>query len=212
MGHSTVDYQRYKNGFISIPLSREIEMAEKEEATLGDLLGVMGGLMAAFSPPEQGAEIQKQVAEMGKQLNMLNIRIEVEPVSVTERRWARAEGYFTTAEFYGSDRQEYLLITYQDGAWQAMKIVGDRNVPRGKVSFRTKKVDMKANITELIDAEVQIRSDIEDEEGFSWEPTGSLKYDETSDKWSIQFREETHSFERCHKMEALQAAGKPDWN
>ena len=50
--------------------------------------------MAAFSPPEQGAgiiyvfsykiyfplylEIQKQVAEMGKQLNMLNIKIEVE--------------------------------------------------------------------------------------------------------------------------------------
>jgi len=185
----------------------------KREATLGDLLGVMGGLMAAFAPPEQGAEIQKQVSEMGKQLNMINIKIEPKPRSITERRWAKAEGYFVNeTDFFGTDRHEYLLITYQDGAWQAMKIVGDRNVPRGKVSFRTKKVDMKANITELIDAEVQIRSDIEDEEGFSWEPTGSLKYDETSDKWSIQFREETHSFERCHKMEALQAAGKPDWN
>ena len=28
---------------------------EKQEATLGDLVGVMGGLMAAFAPPEQGA-------------------------------------------------------------------------------------------------------------------------------------------------------------
>ena len=28
---------------------------EKQEATLGDLVGMMGGLMAAFAPPEQGA-------------------------------------------------------------------------------------------------------------------------------------------------------------
>ena len=89
-----------------------------------------------------------------------------------ERRWAKAEGYFTNigTEFYGSGRHEYLLITYQDKAWQAMKILGDRNVPRGKVSFRTKKRDMKGNITELMDAEVQIRNDIEDENGLQTKP------------------------------------------
>ena len=130
-----------------------------------------------------------------------------------ERRWAKAEGYFTNIgmEFYGSGRHEYLLITYQDKAWQAMKILGDRNVPRGKVSFRTKKRDMKGNITEFMDAEVQIRNDIEDENGFSWSLPASLKYDDTADNWIIQCEGETHAFERCHKMEALQAAGKPDW-
>jgi len=186
---------------------------EKQEATLGDLIGVMGGLMAAFAPPEQGAEIQKQVAEMGKQLNMINIKVEAKAEAMTERRWAKAEGYFTNigTDFYGSGRQEYLLITYQEGAWQAMKILGDRNVPRGKVSFKTKKIDMKGSITEFLDADVQIRDDIEDENGFYWGLTASLKYDEASDNWIIQCEGATTRFERCHKMEALQAAGKPDW-
>jgi len=186
---------------------------EKQEATLGDLIGVMGGLMAAFAPPEQGAEIQKQVAEMGKQLNMINIKVEAKAEAMTERRWAKAEGYFTNigTDFYGSGRQEYLLITYQEGAWQAMKILGDRNVPRGKVSFKTKKTDMKGSITEFLDADVQIRDDIEDENGFYWGLTASLKYDEASDNWIIQCEGATTRFERCHKMEALQAAGKPDW-
>merc|ERR1719431_2105624 len=47
---------------------RQIEAKEEEkqeEATLGDLVGLMGGLMAAFAPPEQGKEIQQQLAEIG---------------------------------------------------------------------------------------------------------------------------------------------------
>ena len=31
-----------------------LKLIQNEEATLGDLMGVMGGLMAAFAPPEQG--------------------------------------------------------------------------------------------------------------------------------------------------------------
>ena len=35
-------------------------------------------------------------------------------------------------------RKEYLRIHRSaDGRWQATKIVGDANVPRGKISFRT---------------------------------------------------------------------------
>jgi len=187
---------------------------KKQEATLGDLIGVMGGLMAAFAPPEQGAEIQKQVAEMGKQLNMMNIKVDVKAEAVPYRRWAKAEGYFTNigTDFYGSGRQEYLLITYQDKAWQAMKVLGDRNVPRGKVSFKTRKTDLKVSITNFMDAEVQLRDDVEDEHGFYWGEGASLWFDETSDNWVIQWNGETHRFERCHKMEALQAAGKPDWS
>ena len=32
-----------------------MHFTQKQEASLGDLVGVMGGLMAAFAPPEQGA-------------------------------------------------------------------------------------------------------------------------------------------------------------
>jgi len=42
------------------------EEEKKEEATFGDFMGVMGGLMAAFAPPKQGDEIQKQFQQMGQ--------------------------------------------------------------------------------------------------------------------------------------------------
>merc|ERR1719369_952162 len=51
-----------KEGIVT---EKEIKSEEKQEATLGDLVGMMGGLMAAFAPPEQGKEIQKQFAEIG---------------------------------------------------------------------------------------------------------------------------------------------------
>jgi len=57
----------------SIVTEKEIKSEEKQEATLGDLVGMMGGLMAAFAPPEQGAEIQKEIAEMSKTLEMTGI-------------------------------------------------------------------------------------------------------------------------------------------
>jgi len=44
----------------------EKEDDEQKEASLGDLMGLMGGLMAAFAPPEQGKEIEKQFQELGK--------------------------------------------------------------------------------------------------------------------------------------------------
>merc|ERR1719369_2553869 len=57
----------------TIVTEKEIKTEEKQEATLGDLVGMMGGLMAAFAPPEQGAEIQKEIAEMSKTLEMTGI-------------------------------------------------------------------------------------------------------------------------------------------
>ena len=129
--------------------------------------------------------------------------------------WAIAEGYFTNNYngFFGPDRpREFLRISYQDGAWQALKIVGDKNVPRGKISFRTMKRDVGANITDFMEVEIQIRQDVEDENDFSWGWNGVLRFDEGSDEWILQYGGACYAFSRCHKMDALEAAKKPDYS
>ena len=125
--------------------------------------------------------------------------------------WAIAEGYFTNAgnDFYGPGRKEDLRITHTDGDWQAMKIVGDSNVPRGKISFKTIGTGIEASLTDFAQAVIQIRYDTENEDGYSW-VMGSIRFEKLSDKWFIQYNGETKDFSRCHKMEAMEAAKLPD--
>ena len=58
---------------------------------------------------------------------------------IDEASWLYGEGFFTNInDFYGNDRKEFLYIyrTEQD-TYEALKLVGDSNVPRGRLSFRT---------------------------------------------------------------------------
>merc|ERR1712013_615738 len=129
--------------------------------------------------------------------------------SLVEMGWAKAEGYFTNNDngFFGAERpHEFLRITYQESAWQALKIVGDRNVPREYLSFRTQKTEIGDNITDFMEIEIQIRSDIKDENDFSWGWDGSLRFDVDSDEWIVLQDGESYAFTRCHKIEALEAA------
>eukprot|EP00091_Calanus_sinicus_P002891 TRINITY_DN13007_c0_g1_i1.p1 TRINITY_DN13007_c0_g1~~TRINITY_DN13007_c0_g1_i1.p1 ORF type:complete len:128 (-),score=19.07 TRINITY_DN13007_c0_g1_i1:83-466(-) len=122
---------------------------------------------------------------------------------------AKAEGFFTNNEdFFGPNRKEFLHITVKDGFWQGLKIVGDTNVPRGKVSFRA--IEKDSNINDLTPAKIQIRSETWNEAGFSWMDGASVRFDSNTDKWYINFMCGSFSFSRCTQQEALDAAQGPD--
>jgi len=73
------------------------EVVEQEEASLGDLMGFMGGLMAAFAPPEQAKEIEKQFEEMGKTMGpMLGVL-------------AKGAGAFNTPAYHWVDMNSDVL-------------------------------------------------------------------------------------------------------
>ena len=121
----------------------------------------------------------------------------------------KAEGYFTNnEEFFGPNRKEFLQITIKDGFWQGLKIVGDANVPRGKVSFRT--IEKDFNIEKPTPVKIQIRSETWNEAGFSWMEGASVRFDSHTDKWYINFMGGSYSFSRCIQEEAMDAAKGPD--
>ena len=47
-------------------------LIKKDDATLGDLVGMMGGLMAAFAPPEQRAGEVRTLKCFTLQINFRN--------------------------------------------------------------------------------------------------------------------------------------------
>ena len=120
----------------------------------------------------------------------------------------RPEGYFTNddEDYYGPKRKEYLHITQNDGHWQGVKIVGDANVPRGKVAFKTEnKVE---DIEEWSPAKNHFR--LENEGGYTWKYGRFVRFDYSSDKWFIRRMGEDYSFSRVDKMEADNAEKQPD--
>ena len=81
-----------------------------------------------------------------------------------------ATGYYVSRDgFYGYKyRIEYWLVEVKADHLIATKIVGDRNVPRGKISWMTiDKLGCHTN-TEKIPISVQITEDIHNPEGYSW--------------------------------------------
>ena len=120
----------------------------------------------------------------------------------------KAEGHFTNDDnFYGLNRKEYLHVTFKNGKWQGLKVVGDTNVPRGKVSFRT--VGHLSDIQNTTQAEIQIRSQTWNADGFSWMKS-SVRFNTFTDKWFINLYGRSFSFSRVNENEALNAAQNND--
>ena len=126
----------------------------------------------------------------------------------------KAEGYFTSNNngFFGVDRPDEILYFFlEDEAWQALKIVGDRNVPRGEICFKTYKIDIGANVTDFMEAKQRGRYDIEDANGFTWGWNISMRFDEAADEWIVLRDGVTSTFTRCQKMVAKEGARNPDY-
>ena len=125
---------------------------------------------------------------------------------------AKAEGYFTNnEEFNGPNRKEFLHITFEDGFWQGLKIVGDANVPRGKVSFTTTKKE--ANIENPTPAKIQVRAKFFwIVSSFHWMEGASVRFDSSTHNWYImaEWLGGSFSFSRCTEQEAMDAAKGPD--
>jgi len=128
-----------------------------------------------------------------------------------------AEGFFTNEnDFFGPDRKEYLHVTQETGCWQGMKVVGDENVPRGKVCFRTCEGEDVEN--GHMKAQLQVRNDTSDPNGFSWMDGFSVAYDTHSDSWLLLDGDQHFgTLGRSTEEEAMQAAetstdySKSDW-
>jgi len=137
-----------------------------------------------------------------------------------------AEGYFTNEnDMFGPGRKEYLHVTKdENGLWQALKIVGDANVPRGKICFRMcagEPADMSMpKKAQMLRGDLNKGwMDIDDPDGFSWMDGPTIAYDSTHDKWlvSIAGIGLIGTLSRTTEAEAKQAAetsidySKPDW-
>ena len=81
-------------------------------------------------------------------------------------------GYYANADgFYGRPTFiEYLHVRRgDDGRIEALKIVGDHNVPRGRLSWRTARGQVEEPSWRM-PIQLQLRDDVHDEEGFWWSP------------------------------------------
>lgn len=79
-------------------------------------------------------------------------------------------GYFGNSDgFYGrpSWTEIVQIMENDDGRIEALKVLGDANVPRGRVSFRTASGH---HATERMAIQLQLRDDPSDPNGFEWSP------------------------------------------
>ena len=160
------------------------------------LLVVLGGCISACAAPQ--------------------VHRNAEPKQVTPPLFEQAEGFYVSRDgFYGSPtRVEYLHVRIEEGGLVAHKLVGDANVPRGYISWKTtpglssEQFILAAGVQ--IPAWVQIRIDVTDLEGFSWLSDGcsvTIQPDGTIALVAALAGMELHgTFERVSMEEAVEAA------
>eukprot|EP00286_Rhodomonas_abbreviata_P020171 CAMPEP_0181300258 /NCGR_PEP_ID=MMETSP1101-20121128/6793_1 /TAXON_ID=46948 /ORGANISM="Rhodomonas abbreviata, Strain Caron Lab Isolate" /LENGTH=211 /DNA_ID=CAMNT_0023405481 /DNA_START=120 /DNA_END=752 /DNA_ORIENTATION=+ len=124
--------------------------------------------------------------------------------------------YKTVGDFGPQERCELLKVaTDTKGGWTATKLVGDINVPRGKVSWKTKE-DAAPDVPggELFDVLLQFRVDSDDPEGFGWMEGATAQYFEKTDTWKLQAFGNALDFDRVDDEEAavmIAARDGADW-
>ena len=83
------------------------------------------------------------------------------------------EGLWYSDDFYGSHGREWVKVSatlvgeFATSALVATKVTGDLNVPAGCVTFQTKSW---AGVGTKVTAQIQVRADPKDPNGFSWLP------------------------------------------
>lgn len=144
----------------------------------------------------------------------------------------KASGFFKNIDpFFGPGRIELLHIepkkqdrtdSYREcrethiGGWQARKLVGDANVPRGKLSWVTHAYPVQRILNgRPVMAVVQVRQDTSNPGGFSWMHGVRVKYDSEEDTWSVCVHNYGyHKFVRVEAEEAKMmqnARSGEDW-
>jgi hypothetical protein len=135
----------------------------------------------------------------------------------------RLLGYFSNSDgFYGRPGfVEYVRVSVDkvSHALAAEKIVGDANVPRGKLTWRTSEWTVGDAPTSRMGIVLQLRDDPDDPDGFWWSPAGNHEV-----VWSVGSEGDAEAFYidgvsprghggqfvRVLEEEALQAARETD--
>lgn len=92
--------------------------------------------------------------------------------SITEKL-GEMEGLWYSDDFYGSHGREWIKVSTTlmgesaTSALVAVKVTGDPNVPAGCVTFQTKSWP---TLGETVQAQIQVRANPKDPDGFSWLP------------------------------------------
>ena len=71
--------------------------------------------------------------------------------------------------------------------------------------------DCPVLVTKAVPAQLQVRSNVSDPNGFEWDLMDStLVYDADEDQWHLEYHGRTGSFKRVDEAEATNAALSPD--
>ena len=89
------------------------------------------------------------------------------------KRLQKMEGIWYSDDFYGSHGREWVqisatLVGAVTSSLVAVKVSGDANVPSGYETWRTRGLPDMGGAS--VPAQIQIRSDVRDPNGFSWIP------------------------------------------
>lgn len=94
-------------------------------------------------------------------------------VDALTSKLAEMEGLWYSDDFYGSHGREWVKVSAKlvgetaSSALVAVKVTGDPNVPAGCITYQTKSWP---SLGEKVPAEIQVRADPTDPDGFSWLP------------------------------------------
>ena len=128
-------------------------------------------------PCTMQAQEQLGFSVVGSKTITLEARDERDPLfAALSERLEQMEGIWYSDDFYGPHGREWVevsatLVGAGTSALVAVKVTGDANVPSGYQTWRTTGLPDVGGAS--IPAEVQIRANINDPNGFSWIP-GSL--------------------------------------
>lgn len=96
-----------------------------------------------------------------------------ELVSALTDKLERVEGIWYSDDFYGPHGREWVTVSATlvgdtgASALVAVKITGDANVPSGRTTWRTRSWPELGGVN-VVPAEIQVRADPNDPDGFSW--------------------------------------------
>ena len=116
---------------------------------------------------------------------------------------SKMEGYYANSDgFYGRmEHSEYVLVRRgEHGRIEALKLVGDANVPRGQLTWRTAPGQVETPTPQMF-IQLQLRDNPNDPHGFEWSPGQHVV------EWDVSGDEDTYPRFFVHGTNPMSSTG-----